>query len=1371
MISQMSEVVNMERRKYYLGLDIGTDSVGYATSWDDYSLCKFHGEPMWGTTIFEAANQCADRRSFRTARRRLDRRQQRIHLLQEIFAHEIEKVDPDFFIRIKESALYAEDRTNIQDRNSIFNDTGYNDKQYHAEYPTIHHLICDLMHSDTPHDVRLVYIACAWLVAHRGHFLSDISMENINTLLSFDEIYDEFSRYYTEHEYPTPWFCDINEFADILKTKVGITAKTNLFKKLLNNGKVFKDPLSEHPCDRDSLIKLLSGGTVAPKTVFLKDQYAELESITLGKDEEKLETILASLDEEDTELIRILQKMMDWAALVDILKDNTSISQAKVLVYDQHKKDLKQLKAFIKKYCPEKYKEIFNSTKSDLKNYAAYSYHYKTTDSGKSDPPKRKASKEDFSKYLLSIVKKITPKENDRIFYDDMVQRLELCTFLPKQVDSDNRVIPHQLYLHELQILLNQAAEYLPWLTQKDNDNLSPIDKIISIFSFRVPYYVGPLRNDGNNKNAWMKRLADKSGKIYPWNFDDIVDADACEQQFIDRMTNSCTYLPGENVLPKNSLLYCRFAVLNEINNIKINGIPISVEQKQLIFEECMKKHQRVSKKKLEDFCKSNGIMKKGDILDGVDIQLTATLKPYLDFLSLMQRKILSEDQIEEIITRSAYMEDTVRFAAWIRKKFPQIQENDVRYIVRKRYKDFGRLSAEFLNGLEGSLKDTGETGTILYFLWNTNNNLMQLLSEKFTFSEQIKQIRSNYYCEHPMTVQERLEDMYVSNSVKRPIIRTLDIVKEVVHAQGYAPERIFVEMARSEEEKKRTKSRKEQLLELYKSALEDTKELEKQLEEMGDMAENNLQSEVLYLYYLQLGRCMYTYTPLDITKLKSDLYNVDHIYPQHYVKDDSIHNNKVLVLSTANADKGDRYPITPAVQEKMLPFWQKLHDNGLINDEKFKRITRKTGFTDDEKLGFINRQLVETRQSTKAVAALLKELYPDTEIVYVKAGLVADFRHEFNLIKCRSVNDLHHAKDAYLNIVAGNVYHCRFTKNFWIDQKYSLKTKEIFTHNVVMNGDTVWTAGESLELVKRMYAKNSVHLTQYAFCRKGGLFDQMPLKAAEGLVPRKKGMDTAKYGGYNKKAASFFIPVKYTCGKNVYEITIMPVDLMVAEQFRNDESFAAEYASQNLEEIIGKSVRDVSFPLGMRILKINTVFELDGLRVCLSGKANGGKILTLTSHTTMILNNEDTAYIKRLEAYQEKIKQKKSIQLSEKYDGISNKKNLEIYSILMNKASNTILNKLPGNQTETIVKGKKLFEKASLEEQINCILQMTALYKTGRSGGCDITCIGGAKNAGVVSLSSHISNWKKYFNDVRIICQSASGLYESKSCNLLELL
>ena len=56
---------------------------------------------MWGTHLFEAAEQMADRRSFRTARRRLDRRQQRVRLLQESFADEINKIDSKFMYALR----------------------------------------------------------------------------------------------------------------------------------------------------------------------------------------------------------------------------------------------------------------------------------------------------------------------------------------------------------------------------------------------------------------------------------------------------------------------------------------------------------------------------------------------------------------------------------------------------------------------------------------------------------------------------------------------------------------------------------------------------------------------------------------------------------------------------------------------------------------------------------------------------------------------------------------------------------------------------------------------------------------------------------------------------------------------------------------------------------------------------------------------------------------------------------------------------------------------------------------------------------------------------------------------------------------------
>ncbi|MBO5149352.1 MAG: type II CRISPR RNA-guided endonuclease Cas9, partial [Anaerotignum sp.] len=135
-------------------------------------------------------------------------------------------------------------------------------------------------------------------------------------------------------------------------------------------------------------------------------------------------------------------------------------------------------------------------------------------------------------------------------------------------------------------------------------------------------------------------------------------------------------------------------------------------------------------------------------------------------------------------------------------------------------------------------------------------------------------------------------------------------------------------------------------------------------------------------------------------------------------------------------------------IRHKMQGWWKMLLDHGLISAEKYKRLTRHTPFDKNEEWGFINRQLVETRQSTKAAAAFLKERYPDTEIVYVKAGMVSEFRQEFDMFKCRSVNDLHHAKDAYLNIVVGNVYSEQFTHEWFMAHRdsYNLKVKTLFS-------------------------------------------------------------------------------------------------------------------------------------------------------------------------------------------------------------------------------------------------------------------------------------------------------------------------------------
>ena len=1356
-------------KEYYLGLDIGTNSVGYAVTDSEYKILKYKGEPMWGSHVFEEGSQCAERRSFRTARRRLDRRQQRVRLVQEIFAHEISLVDDKFYIRLKESALYQEDKSG-NNPYSVFADTNYTDKEYYEKYPTIHHLIMDLIEDETPHDVRLVYMAVAWLVAHRGHFLSDVEKNHVEKVLDFAGVYKELQDYYNDNGYNIPWKNDKECFKDILLQKCGVRDKENLFKSELFEGTSYKSK-EDDSIGNEAVITLLSGGTVDASKLFLNAEFDEKISISFKKSEEEFESALTELDDYADFLIR-LRAVYDWSLLYEASGGQSYLSKAKIAAYDQHKKDLNYLKYFIKKYCAEKYDAVFR--KPIEGNYVMYSYNFNSIKENEKRP-NRKTSQEEFCAYIKKIIKDVNCDIEDQTAYEDMMMRLDLCTFMPKQVNNDNRVIPYQLYYYELSKILDTVSKYLPFIDEVDWDGYSNRQKLLSIMEFRVPYYVGPLHREHEKSSfAWVQRKA--NGRIYPWNYKEKVDLDASEQAFINKMTNQCSYLPGEDVLPKYSLKYCAFEVLNEINNIKIDGMNIPVECKQGIYR-LFEKKRKVSRKDILNYLKSNNYMTDRDEMTGIDVNVKSSLKSYHDFRKLLESEMLNNKEVEEIITYLTYTEDKARIRKFLNEKYANLPEEDRKYISKLKYKDFGRLSEKFLVGVKAAIADTRECVNLMHALWETNDNLMQIIfSDKYTFKEQIELEKQQYYENNPKNLEQLLDDMYVSNAVKRPIYRTLDVVNDVRKACGRSPKKIFVEMARGGGKKgKRSVSRRDQIKELYKSVdKQEVREISKLLDSKTD---NELQSEVLFLYFMQLGKCMYSGEPIDIERIKSDTYvNVDHIYPQAYVKDDSL-NNKVLVKSELNGLKSDKYPINSEIRKKMYPMWKSYHARGLISEEKFYRLTRQNGFSQEEKQGFINRQLVETRQSTKAITEVLKSKFPDTEIVYVKAGLAADFKDKFEIVKSRSINDLHHAKDAYLNIVCGNVYHTKFTKKFFMNHdEYSIKTSTVYKKPITVDGECIWNGEESIAFVKKVVSKNNIHYTRYAFCRNGGLFDQMPVTKKEGLIPRKMELDTTKYGGYNKSTASFFMFAKYTekAKKEKTDIMLVPIDLMVANKVLSDEKFAVEYIRGEIAEISNKKkeeIINISFPYGLRPIKINTRFSFDGFEACVTGKANGGQIIGLSSLMSLKLSSDDEKYIKKIENYINKKKDNKKLIIDAAYDKICEESNKLIYLNLLNKLQFSIYQNVFGNQISVIEDGLEKFLLLTKEEQCTVLFNLISLFKTGRGSGCDLTLIGGKKQAAVYNIGSKVSNWGKTYKCVKIIDESPSGIFRTESDNILEWL
>ena len=1356
---------------YYLGLDIGTDSVGYAVTNTEYSLLKYRGEPMWGVMTFEEGQNAAERRGYRTARRRLDRRKQREILLQSFFVEEICKIDPHFFIRRKESFLFPEDKSQgVQ----LFCGGNVTDEEYRRRYPTIHHLILELMKGTAPQDVRLVYMACSWLIAHRGHFLFDMDAGQVDKLLDFSKIYNEFIAYLNGIEYPLPWPESVQpeQVLQIMQRKTGVKGKKDAFKAELFEGKRFPKQ-EEEPYSVEQMVGLLSGGSVKLAALFGEP---ELEiSLNLCGDDETFAQALEGLSEEQAEILDYLRKMSDCARLLATMtfpKDTEMpcISLAKIEVYDQHKRDLAYLKKFIRTYHPEKYSEVFRKVVDG--NYAAYSKHIRSAQKAGRPAKFKWADKGKFGDYLKKIVKDTPVSEEDRAGYADMLTRLDLGTFLPKQKDTDNRIIPQQLYRMELDRILTMAEKYLPLLTQTDEDGRTVSEKIQAIFSFRVPYFVGPLNK--NSPNAWLVRKPE--GKILPWNLAEMVDLDASENAFIKRMTNTCTYLPGEEVLPEKSLLYGRFTVLNELNNLKIDGRPIPAEVKQRIFTGVFMEDRRVTPAKIKTYLIDHGLIEKDAVLSGLDTAVHSSLHGYHVFRKLLEDKMLTESQVEDIIHHCAYSEDRGRVVRWLALEYPKLSKEDRTYISRQNLKGFGRLSRAFLTGLQGGPSEGGEQKSILEWLWDTNENLMQLLSDRYTFAQTIEEKNRSFYAkpENQKSLSERLKGYRLPGSARRSIHRTLDIVRDVTDVAG-TPQKIFIEMARGgtpDQRGKRTSSRKKQLLDLYQSIkTEEARQLQKQLEDMGEMADNRLQSDVLFLYYLQMGKCAYTGHPIDLAKLGGDFYNKDHIYPQSYVKDDSVLNNLVLVESTANGAKKDIYPVAKEIRDGQRKFWEELAENGLMSKEKLRRLTRSEPFTDAEKQGFINRQLVETRQSTKVVAELLKEAYPKAEIVYVKAGLVSEFRQEYEIIKCRTVNDLHHAKDAYLNIVVGNVYHERFSKQwFRLTEHYNVQVKKIMS-DCWKHGDAViWRGPDDLAKVKGVCKKNAVHLVRYAFCRGGGLFDQMPVKAKNNLAPLKAGIPTEKYGGYTDSTVSYYFLVGFV-QKKKHEVMLVPVELQDRERIDKNAICAVDYVKKQIIRIKESEITDVQILLNKRKIKINTVFSFDGLKMALSSKSNGGTHIRMALITPLILNAEYDRYIKRLDSFRKKLQENKAILPDEQYDEISRQKNLELYDVLTQKLAEHPFQKVPANLHKVLSSGKVKFQELPLAEQVSVLSNIVMIFQRGGSGGVDMLAIGGKKQGGAKTINAALSNWKKNYSDVHIVDSSPAGLHESVGPNLLELL
>lgn len=1354
-------------KDYYVGLDIGTSSVGWAVTDENYNIPKFNSKKMWGTYTFQAAQTAEGRRTYRTSRRRLDRRKERINLLQDLFAEELVKVDSNFFLRLANSDLYREDKDEkLKSKYTLFNDKDFKDKDYHKKYPTIHHLIMDLIEDDSKKDIRLVYLACHYLIKNRGHFIFE--GQKFDSKNSLENSLHELQIHLID-EYDTDIEFDNEKMIKILtNSSFNKTQKKKEFEKLLGKDKFIK-----------AICATMIGSSQALTGLFPADESlkeADIKKVDFSTSvfEEQYDDYESLLGDK-IDLLNILKRIYDASILENLLVDserskdgNKYISQSFVAKYNKHGADLKELKRLIKKYLRSDYNEIFRD--ENVKgNYVSYSKSNITKN--KRTKATEYTSENDFYTYIKKKLNSIKNNSNiseaDTLSVDKMLEDITTNTFMPKLKSSVNGVIPYQLKLEQLQKILDNQSAHYQFLNETDDYGLVK-DKIISIMTFKIPYYVGPLNPE--SEFAWVVR---KSQQITPWNFEDVVDLDSSRQAFFDRLVGRCTFLKQEKVLPKSSLLYSEFMVLNELNNLKLNSMPIDATMKELIFEELFKKQKKVTLKAVANLLKKEFNITDEILLTGTDGDFKQGLNSYIDFRKIIGDKVDRDDYrkvLEEIIRLIVlYEEDKKYLEKKIKSGYKDyFTDNEIKKISKLNYKEWGRLSQKLLNQIEGVDKETGEVGTVIHFMRNYNLNLMELMSGSFTFNEVI--LEFNPIDDRKLSY-DMVDELYLSPSVKRMLWQSLKIVDEIRKIKGTDPKKIFIEMARSNEEKGvRKESRKEQIKNFYKDGKKAF------ISEIGADRYNELLNSIekeeaskfrwdnLYLYYTQLGRCMYSMEKIELSDLSAyNIYDQDHIYPKSKIYDDSI-ENRVLVKKDLNTDKGNQYPIPQhLLNKKCFAYWKILYDKGLIGKKKYSRLIRQTPFTEEELVQFIERQIVETRQATKETANLLKAVCKNSEIVYSKAANASRFRQQFDIVKCRTVNDLHHMHDAYINIVVGNVYNTKFTKdprNFIknAEKGRSYNLENMFKYDVVRGNQVAWIADSkdqqvenaTIKTVKKELSGRNFRFTQMSYIETGELFNATRLRKGKGTRSLKDSgpkSSIEKYGGYTNVNKAYFIIVDIP-GKKKTERKILPIEKEIYLKQQSNPEKADIYLKEYFKDRFNIDDFNVVCPM----VKMKSLLKINGFYYFITGGTN--KYIELSSAVQLMLPKKSEWAIKQID--KSSLNQYRTL---DRINGLTEELVDNTFECIIDKLQTSIYSNSFLEISKKVDSAKAKFEKLNYQEKCEVILKLVKAISSSGSRQ-DLKMINLSGTYGRISgKSNNINNYDEF----KIINQSITGLFENE--------
>lgn len=734
------------------------------------------------------------------------------------------------------------------------------------------------------------------------------------------------------------------------------------------------------------------------------------------------------------------------------------------------------------------------------------------------------------------------------------------------------------------------------------------------------------------------------------------------------------------------------------------------------------------------------------------------SLSTYIDFEKIFGNEILADqnkqNDLEKIIEWSTIFEDRKIFEDKLHE-IEWLTEKQIKAV--RRYRGWGRLSKKLLVDLRNN-----EGKSILDELWRTNDNFMQIQARE-EFAKSIVEANQKLMnlggaASVQNTVESTLEDAYTSPQNKKAIRQVIKVIEDIVKAVGYAPEKITIEFTRgADKNPRRTQNRQKQIMEVYKTAAKEIVDATLK----GQLENEEKLTDKLYLYFTQLGKDIYSGETINIDQLNN--YDIDHILPQAFIKDDSL-DNRVLTSRDLNNGKSDSVPVKQ-FGANMKSFWMRLQAHGLISKRKLNNL-----MTDPDSIGkytmqgFVRRQLVETSQVIKLTANILGAIYGEnTDIVEIPAKLTHQMREKFNLYKVREVNDYHHAFDAYLTTFVGNYLFKRYPKlrpyfvygDFKMTDNalkgmrrfnflHDLKDDEVLVDNET--GEVLWEGQKSIEELKKIYGYKFMLTTHEAYTQHGPMFKQTVYSSDTPgkLIKIKNNKPTEIYGGYTSNTDAYMAIVRIKARKgDTYKVVGVPRkegDALSRIKLL-DESKYHENLKNILAINLNKSLN--KFDVVLDKVKYRQVIY-DGTDHLMLGSSKykySTKQLVLSDQSMKILSSTGEFSDEEL------------IKVFDEIMYIVNKN----FSLYDTRGFRDKLN----NARENFIKlpNKTLFEKGKLKQHSKLeILKQILIGLHANAGRGDLKDIG-VNNFGAMVVTAGVT----LSPDATIVYQSPTGLFERK--------